>query len=81
MKEVDVVNKFAPEKGEINFLTGEILIDKTMSAEIKNQTLMHEVLHGILDLLGYSELNEDEEKVQGIATALHQMFTTQSIFS
>ena len=78
--EVPVVNKNEPRKGEINFLSNEIKIDATMPISLKNQTLMHEILHAVFDLLGYQDLAEDEEKVQGIATALHQIFTTQTIF-
>ena len=81
IKEVTVVDKTEPKKGEINFLTNEIRIDESMPVSLKNQTLMHEILHAVFDLLGYQELAEDEEKVQGIATALHQIFTTQTIFS
>ena len=81
VEEVPVVNKNEPRKGEINYLTNEIKIDESMPICLKIQTLMHEILHAIFDLLGYQELAEDEEKVQGIATALHQVFTSQIIFS
>lgn len=81
ISEVEVVNKGEPRKGEINYLTGEIKIDRTMPEDFKNQTLMHEILHAVFEALGYADLGEDEEKVQGIASALHQIFTTQTIFS
>lgn len=81
IEEVEVVNKAEPRRGEINFLTNEIRIDRNMPKCLKNQVLMHEVLHAVFDLLGLSELAEDEEKVQSIATALHQIFSTQTIFS
>ncbi len=81
VEEVEVVNKYEPRKGEINYLTNVIKIDKSMPEDLKNQVLMHEILHGIFDLLGLDELSEDENKVQSIATALHQVFTTQAIFS
>ena len=81
VEEVPVVNKNEPRKGEINYLTNVIKIDESMPVSLKNQTLMHEILHAVFDLLGYQNLAEDEEKVQGIATALHQIFTCQTIFS
>ena len=81
VEEVPVVDKGEPRKGEINYLTNEIKIDESMPVSLKNQTLMHEILHAVFDLLGYKELAEDEEKVQGIATALHQVFVSQTIFS
>ena len=81
VEEVDTVNKTDPRKGEINYLTNEIRIDKNMPLSLKNQVLMHEILHATFDLLGFDELAEDEKKVQSIATALHQIFTSQTIFS
>ena len=81
VKEVDTVNKANPRRGEINYLTNEIRIDKNMPKSLKEQVLMHEILHAVFDLLGLDELAEDEEKVQSIATALHHVFSTQTIFS
>ena len=81
VEEVEVVNKTEPRRGEINFLTNEIKIDKNMPTSLKEQVLMHEILHATFDLLGFSELAENEEKVQSIATALHQIITSQTIFS
>ena len=45
--EVPVVNKDEPRKGEINYLTNEIRIDESMPLSLKNQTLMHEILHAV----------------------------------
>ena len=81
IEEVDTVNKFEPRKGEINYLSNEIRIDKNMPEDLKNQVLMHEILHAVFELLGMRELAEDEDKVQSIATALHLVFSTQTIFS
>ena len=66
--EVECVSKEELRKGEINFLTNEIRIDKNMPDDLKEQVLIHEVLHAIFDLLGY----------QGIASALHQVLTENS---
>lgn len=52
-----------------------------MPKSLKEQVLMHEILHAVFDLLGLDKLGEDEKKVQSIATALHQIFSTQTIFS
>ena len=81
VSEVDTVNKTNPRKGEIDYLTNEIRIDSNMPKTLKDQVLMHEILHAVFDLLGFDELAEDESKVQGLATALHQVFTSQIIFS
>lgn len=81
IEEVEVVNKYEPRKGEIDYLTNKIKIDKDMPTDLKNQVLMHEILHAVFDLLGLYELSEDENKVQSIATALHLVFSVQTIFS
>lgn len=80
VNEADVVDKGDPCKGRINYLTNEIRIDKWLVQSAKEQTLMHEILHAVFDLLGLDELNADENKVQSIATALHHVFTSQTIF-
>lgn len=80
VNEVDVVDKEELCRGKINYLTNEIRIDRGLVQSAKEQTLMHEILHAVFDLLGLDELNEDESKVQGIATALHQVFTSQAIY-
>lgn len=81
VEEVETVNKTDPRRGEINFLTNVIKIDSNMPKSLKEQVLMHEILHAAFDLLGLENLSDDEKLVQSIATALHQIFSTQSIFS
>ena len=53
VKEVECVSKEELRKGEINYLTNEISIDRTMPESLKEQLLMHEILHAVFDLLGY----------------------------
>lgn len=79
--EVDVVDKYSPKKGEINYLTNEIKLDKEMPLTLRNQVLTHEILHAIFDLLGFEEFGADEKMVQCLATAIHQVFTANAIFS
>lgn len=69
--EVEVVNKEEPRKGEIDFLEGVIKIDKNMPQELKEQVLMHEILHAVCDLLGYKNLCFNEKKYK----ALQQHYT------
>lgn len=76
--EVDVVDKREFKFGEIDFITNEIRIDRNLPKTLKNQTLMHEILHAIFQLLG---MEKEESEVQSLATALHQVFTAQTIFS
>jgi hypothetical protein len=74
IEEVEVVNKYIPSNGEINYDECIIRIDKNLPVELKNRVLMHEIVHGMLNLLGYTDDAENELKVQSIATALHLLF-------
>lgn len=80
VEEVEVVNKEEPRRGEVNLLTNTIKLDKEMPLSLKNQTLMHEILHAVFDLLGMDDLGNDESKVQAIAVAIHYIFSTQKVF-
>ena len=53
-----------------------IVLGRHLSAEKARQVLVHEVVHGILDQLGYLDLYEDERLVQGLAIGLHEAFAT-----
>lgn len=60
----------------------KILIAKTsygrqVTTEGKEQTLIHEVVHTILDELGYTELSEDEKFVQSFSLLLHQFYLSK----
>ena len=47
-----------------------IVLDKRLSREKAAQVLIHELVHGLLDQLGYIDLYEDEHLVQGLAFGL-----------
>lgn len=80
VQEVEVVCKTDPRRGEINYLTNIIKLDKNMPTSLKNRTLMHEILHATFDSLGMFDLRDDESMIQPIATAIHQIFSSQDVF-
>jgi Zn-dependent peptidase ImmA (M78 family) len=59
--------------GEINYFTATIYINESANPQIKEQTLVHEIVHGILVAMGRKDLNEDEYFVDGLAYNLHQV--------
>ena len=79
--EVDVVNKSIPRAGEINFVEQVIKIDQTLSKDRKNVTLLHEIIHGICEQLHLNEIGDNEQMVQGLAVALHQILKDGFTFS
>lgn len=60
--------------GQIDYKKCEIRINKDMAEEVKQETLCHEILHGMLVHLGYDEYSQDEKFVQALANAINQTF-------
>lgn len=60
--------------GQIEYAKCEIRINKDMPEEMQQQTLIHEMLHGMLVMIGQSELAQDEQLVQSLAMAINQSF-------
>ena len=63
--------------GQIDYQNAIIKINKNMNADIKTETLCHEILHGILVHLGYSEQSQDEQFVNAISNAISQSFAVR----
>lgn len=61
-------------QGKIIYRKCLIKIRKDLPKKLKKSVLYHEILHGILMQLGYSELSADETLVQGLSNAIYQMF-------
>ena len=80
VNEVDVVCKEEPMRGMYDYLAATIKLDQNMPISMKNNVLVHELLHAMFDLLGYEDLRDDEQKVQAIATALNQLFQQDVFF-
>lgn len=61
--------------GQIDYKSCEIRINKDMSAESKEETICHEMLHGMLVHLGFDELSQNEQLIQSLANAIYQGFS------
>jgi len=60
--------------GQIDYKRAEIRINKKASSAIKEETICHEALHGILVHIGREDLSEDETFVTSLANAIYQGF-------
>lgn len=60
--------------GQIKYGKGEIRISNQVTPELQMQTLFHEMLHGMLFLIGRNEEAADENLVQSLANAMYQSF-------
>lgn len=60
--------------GQIDFKNCEIKLNKDTSYEVQEESLCHEIVHGILVHLGYYEQSQDEQFVQALGNAIYQTF-------
>lgn len=70
--EVELVSRDTMADGEIDCTEQTIRIYSGLSQQKKEQTLFHELIHGCLAQLQYTDEYEDEKLVQGLAVSLHQ---------
>ena len=60
--------------GMIDYKKQEISLRKDLMKDLRSVTLIHEILHGILEYTGNSELNKDEDLINRLSTAIYQVF-------
>ena len=59
--------------GRIQYKTQEITLDDSLKEKLEDQTLIHEITHGILVEAGYVE--HEEEQADRIGKILYQVLT------
>lgn len=59
--------------GQIDFENQEIKILDTLQCDLRNVTLLHEIIHAAMTHLGLHEESQNENLVQGLAIAMHQV--------
>ena len=64
--------------GQIDYRHCEIRLNKDMSEVAKEETLCHEMLHGMLVHIGYENLSQDEQFVQALGNAIYQGFKVRN---
>lgn len=60
--------------GEISHSRAEILLRESLPEELKQLALIHEWVHGVLVMIGRTDLSDDEILVQNVALAINQTF-------
>lgn len=61
-------------QGKIYHSEQKILIRKSLSKKLKEQVLIHEIVHGMLVQIGYDNLSNDEVLVQNLSIAINDIF-------
>lgn len=62
IKELDIIDENPNVLGQIVYQKQEIQIKKSLLKDMKNSTIIHEIVHGILFHSGKQELNEKEDR-------------------
>lgn len=71
-KKADLQGKDGPW-GHIRYKTQEIELDDSLSEQLEDQTLIHEIVHGVLVEAGYT--NHEEDQANRIGLVLYQVLT------
>lgn len=58
--------------GETSYFHSTILIDSSLSPQLKRLTLFHEYVHAVLETIGRRDLSEDEVLVDNIANCISE---------
>lgn len=77
-REYEIVEKECLEHGSeaigrINYIEGKIELKADVDKDLKEITLLHEVIHGILGSLGFDQQNENEQLIDSLSVGLHQV--------
>ena len=73
IKELDIVDENPNVLGQIIYQKQEIQIKKSLLKDMKNSTIIHEIVHGILFHSGKQELNEKEDLVESLSSSIYQV--------
>lgn len=73
IKESEIIDENPNVLGQIVYQKQEIQIKKSLLKDMKNSTIIHEIVHGILFHSGKQELNEKEDLVESISSSIYQI--------
>lgn len=71
--EKDVIEFGSTLVGQIDHIKQEISLLKHMKEERKKKVLIHEILHSVLEQLGFQEEHQDEQLINCLSTAIFQL--------
>lgn len=73
VKEKEIIDHNNDLLGLIVYKDQQIFLKAKMGKEMKQNTLLHEILHGIFLHSGYSELNEKEDLIDSLSNSIYQV--------
>ena len=75
----DVFDANQMHLGQIEFKDAKILINRNLAHAVKEATICHEVLHGMLVHIGRDDLSNDEQFVTALGNAIYQAFKVRCL--
>ena len=66
--------------GQILCGSKTIRLQDNMCAEQENDTLLHEIIHGMLDFMGETDKNKDEKSVERVAQGIIMLIVDNKEF-
>lgn len=78
VEQVEQVSRYDQLFGQIDFMDQTIRIDNHASEEKKQETLLHEILHGIAEATGLGEVLK-ESVVQTLSRSLYDILINQNV--
>lgn len=65
--------------GQIDYKKCEITVNEDLPPEAQEETICHEIVHGIFIHIGREDLSNDEQLVQSLANAINQSFDVRFV--
>lgn len=78
VEEVDCISREELQLAHIDYMHQKIQVLSDLGKQKKEQALMHEILHGIYNALGFDYT--DEENIQRLACVLHHVIVENKLF-
>lgn len=73
IKELDIIDENPDVLGQIIYQKQQIEIKKSLKKDMKNTTIIHEMIHGILFHSGKQELNKNEDLIESLSNSIYQI--------
>nr|DAY29652.1 MAG TPA: SprT-like family protein [Caudoviricetes sp.] len=73
IKELDIIDENPNVLGQIVYQKQQIEIKKSLKKDMKNTTIIHEMIHGILFHSGKQELNKNEDLIESLSNSIYQI--------
>lgn len=75
IKEENVIDENIDCLGLIEYKKQLITIKQGLKEDIRKETIIHEIIHGILEHSGRADLQKKEDLINGLSNSIYQVFS------